>query len=110
MKNLLKLRTVALTAHEKILIAATLSLLTQSSMAFSLPGFSDLGCAMITWITGELSVLIFFIVVVITLLVGFFAKMDWTKILGIIVLFGLMKGSATLFSGFITLPAACIAV
>lgn len=85
---------------------ATTAAHAQSAGGFTLPGFKELGCKVILWLTSELSIMIFFIVVIVTLIVGFFAKMDWTKILGVIVLLGLLKGTAMLFAGFVTLPCA----
>lgn len=102
-----------LQAKEKMLLAAiAMSVAStahaQSGGGFSLPGFATIGCKIIGWLTGELSVMIFFIVVIVTLLIGFFAKMDWTKILSVVVLFGLIKGVTTIFSGFLTSSLSCI--
>lgn len=116
MKPLARLKSLTSAAHEKYLLASIALLAGESAHAgggggFSLPGFASLGCKIIQWLTGELSVYIFFIVVVCTLLIGFFAKMDWTKILGVIVLMGLLKGLVSLMTGtgFITLPTGCMA-
>lgn len=111
MKALSKLRQLAAKQNEKAILATIALLTSQSASAagFSLPGFADLGCKVISWMTGELSIMIFFIVVIVTLLVGFFAKMDWTKILGVIVLFGLLQGATSLFSGYITTSISCLA-
>jgi type IV secretory pathway VirB2 component (pilin) len=101
--------------HEKLVVFMFLALCANQASAqgtsgpFNLPGFSTLGCKVISWLTGELSVMIFFIVVVVTLLVGFFAKMDWTKVLGVIVMFGLLKGAASLFKDFVNTSISCIA-
>lgn len=117
MKNLMTaISNYKSTAEDKFLVATLILLQTQAAHAstgggFSLPGFKQLGCTVLQWLTGELSMYIFFVVVVVTLLVGFFAKMDWSKILGVIVLFGLLKGVVTLFasSGFVRgMDASCI--
>jgi len=116
MKLLANLKTLNFSTSDKVLVAFFTLLQAQSAHAqgFTLPGFSQLGCTIMQWLTGELSMYIFFIVVIVTLLVGFFAKMDWAKILGVIVLFGLLKGVVTLFasSGFMrsALPTNCISV
>lgn len=100
--------------HEKLVVFMFLALCANeasaaTSSSFNLPGFATLGCKVISWLSGELSVMIFFIVVVVTLVIGFFAKMDWTKILGVIVLFGLLKGAASLFGGYVNTSISCIA-
>jgi type IV secretory pathway VirB2 component (pilin) len=121
MKRYEKLQRNAVTQYERAIVAILCAMASQTASAqtttttttgggdFSLPGFSDLGCKVINWLTGELSVMIFFIIVIVTLLVGFFAKMDWTKILGVIVFFGLLQGATKLFSGFITTSISCLA-
>lgn len=116
MKFLTTHKSLQFSSADKMLVAFFALLQAQSAHAqgFSLPGFSQLGCTIMQWLTGELSMYIFFIVVIVTLLVGFFAKMDWAKILGVIVLFGLLKGVVTLFasSGFMrsALPTNCISI
>lgn len=106
--------------YDKFLLACVTMVQVQAAHAssggggaFTLPGFANLGCTIMKWLTGELSMYIFFIIIIVTLLVGMFAKMDWAKILGVIVLFGLLKGVVTLFanSGFMSsvLPTNCIA-
>jgi type IV secretory pathway VirB2 component (pilin) len=117
MKRYEKLKRIAASQYERAIVAILCAMASQTASAqatgsgggFTLPGFSDLGCKVISWLTGELSVMIFFIIVIVTLLVGFFAKMDWTKILGVIVFFGLLQGATKLFSGFITTSISCLA-
>lgn len=111
MKKHNQLKQILVAQHEKAIVAMLCAMTSQSAQAadFTLPGFADLGCKIISWLTGELSVMIFFIIVIVTLLVGFFAKMDWTKILGVIVFFGLLQGATKLFSGFITTSISCLA-
>lgn len=105
MRNTLKkLQSFAARSDTKAVLAAgALMLAAGPAMAqsFSLPGFSELACTVIGWLKGELAVMIFFVVVVVTLLVGFFAKMDWVKILGVIVLYGLLQGSVSLFATYV---------
>jgi type IV secretory pathway VirB2 component (pilin) len=65
------------------------------------------GCDILNWMKGELAVIIFLIVAVVTIVVGMFARMDWSKILGAVVLYGILQGLATILlsSGAITLPS-----
>jgi type IV secretory pathway VirB2 component (pilin) len=59
---------------------------------FDLPVVTQIGCALVEWMTGPLAVVIFLIVTIGTLVVGIFAKMDWTKILTVIIIFGIIQG------------------
>jgi len=78
-----------------------------SHAAFSLPVVTGVGCDILNWMKGELAVIIFLIVAVVTIVVGMFARMDWSKILGAVVLYGILQGLATILlsSGAITLPS-----
>lgn len=75
---------------------------------FSLPSLTSFVCTLLEWMTGELALGVFLIVVVITFVIGFFAKMDWTKILAVIVLYGILQGLANLFSGFLNGSLGCL--
>lgn len=104
-KSINQLRALATGREAKTLLAASALLLfagpAMAQASFTLPGFSELACTVINWLKGELAVIVFFVVVVVTLLVGFFAKMDWVKVLSVIVLFGLLQGSVSLFSTYV---------
>jgi type IV secretory pathway VirB2 component (pilin) len=77
-----------------------------ASAAISFPAIDGIGCDIVNWIKGPLAVIVFLIVAVVTFVVGMFAKMDWTKILTIVILYGVIQGLAGLAtsSGYITLP------
>ncbi len=77
-----------------IAVAALILLMPAVSHAagFSLPFISGIGCDIVKWMKGELAVMIFVIVAIGTFLVGLFAKMDWTKILSIVIIYGLLQG------------------
>jgi type IV secretory pathway VirB2 component (pilin) len=64
----------------------------QSSTPFDLPIVTQIGCALVDWMTGPLAIVIFLVVVIGTLVVGIFAKMDWTRILTVIIIFGVIQG------------------
>lgn len=68
----------------------------------ALTGSSGIGCTIVTWMKGPLAILIFVLVAVVTIIVGMFAKMDWTKILSIVVLFGILQGLATILGPFLS--------
>ena len=87
--------------------AVLLSLPAAAFAQFNVPIIDGVGCDIVNWMRGPLSILVFLIVAVSTFVIGLFAKMDWTKILTIIILYGLLQGLAgiLLASGTITLPS-----
>lgn len=78
-----------------------------ASAAISFPAIDGIGCDIVNWMKGPLAIIVFLIVAVVTFVVGMFAKMDWTKILTIVILYGVIQGLAGLAtsSGFISLPS-----
>jgi type IV secretory pathway VirB2 component (pilin) len=88
-------------------LAALLAAPMASHAAFSLPVVTGLGCDILAWMKGELAIIVFLAVTVVTIVVGMFARMDWTKILGVVILYGILQGLATILlsSGAITLPS-----
>lgn len=65
-----------------------------ASAAIQFPIIEGLGCEIVNWLKGPLAVMVFLLVAVVTFVVGMFAKMDWTKILTIIILYGVIQGLA----------------
>ncbi len=62
------------------------------SSSFDLPIVTQVGCALVEWMSGPLAIVVFLIVVIATLVIGIFAKMDWTRILTVIIIFGIIQG------------------
>ena len=62
------------------------------SAGFDLPVVSQIGCALVEWMSGPLAIVVFLLVVIATLVIGIFAKMDWTRILTVIIIFGIIQG------------------
>ena len=93
------LKTLAVTAIGGVPLAA--------SAAIEFPAITGLGCQIVTWMQGPLAVVVFMIVAVVTIVVGMFAKMDWTKILTIIILYGVLQGLTGLgqTTGFFVFPS-----
>lgn len=93
-------------ARDVLIVALALLALpvfAQSTSGFdALTGSSGIGCTIVTWMKGPLAILIFVMVAVVTIVVGMFAKMDWTKILSIVVLFGILQGLATILGPFLS--------
>lgn len=77
------------------------------ALAFDIPFISGFACDAIKYMTGPLAVIVFLVVAVVTLIVGLMAKMDWAKMLAVVIVFGLIQGLVALLksSGQIQLPA-----
>lgn len=106
MKTPMKLENIGLAAL-MMLIAADAKA-ASAGTGFGLTALNDFVCKVIEWLRGDLAVMIFFIVVIVTVVVGLFAKMDWTKILSVIILFGLLQGLTSVFQGFISTTLKCL--
>jgi type IV secretory pathway VirB2 component (pilin) len=78
--------------------------------AFDLPLISTVGCAIIKWMSGPLAIIIFLLVVIATFVVGIFARMDWSKILSVVIIYGILQGivSGALSLGYINPPTGCL--
>lgn len=97
-----------LTNYAKGLAVAGLSALPlMAHAAIDLPIITDLGCDVVNWMKGPLGIIVFMIVAVVTIVIGMFAKMDWTKILTIVILYGILQGlfGIAASTGFVNLPS-----
>lgn len=72
--------------------------LAQSGSGFQVPFVQDFGCSVVQWLKGPLAILIFVIVVVVTLVMGMIAKMDWGRIISICIIFGILIGLGSILS------------
>lgn len=90
-----------------VLMSTPIDAMAQS---FSVPFIDGIGCTVANWMKGPLAVLIFVLVVIATLVVGLITKMDWSKIITVAVVFGIIQAfvSIMLSSGKINLPG-CLA-
>jgi type IV secretory pathway VirB2 component (pilin) len=95
-----------------LLVLGIFMALPQAAFAsdFNLPIISTIGCKIVSWMQGPLSIVIFLLVAVSTIVIGMFAKMDWSKILSIVVLYGILQGLFSIVSsmGAIPLPSGCL--
>lgn len=95
-----------------LIIVAMFMALPGSAFAqsFDLPIITNIGCKIIAWMQGPLAIVIFLLVAVVTIVIGMFAKMDWSKIMSIVVLYGILQGLGTVLitSGFVNMPAGCL--
>lgn len=76
------------------LIAALLTAMPLEAMAqsFDIPFITQFGCSVVKWMKGPLAILIFVVVVVATLVIGMISKMDWSRIISVCVVFGIIIG------------------
>jgi type IV secretory pathway VirB2 component (pilin) len=83
------------------MVAALLMVLPMEAMAqtFDIPFISTFGCNVVKWMKGPLAVLIFVVVVVATLVIGMISKMDWSRIISVCVVFGIVIGLGNILAG-----------
>lgn len=76
------------------LVAALLAAMPLEAMAqsFDIPFITSFGCSVVKWMKGPLAILIFVVVVVATLVIGMISKMDWSRIISVCVVFGIIIG------------------
>ena len=88
-------------------ILLVLPSLSFAAGGFSLPFISGIGCDIVNWMKSELAIIIFLLVAVATFVIGLFAKMDWTKVLSIVVIYGILQGLATILlsTGTVQVPS-----
>ena len=81
-------------AIASLLVALILAAIPVQAMAqtFDIPFITGFGCEVIKWMKGPLAIMIFVIVVVATLVIGLMAKMDWSRIISVCVVFGIIIG------------------
>jgi type IV secretory pathway VirB2 component (pilin) len=98
------------------LAAALLALLPADAMAqqFDIPFITQFGCSVVKWMKGPLAILIFVVVVIATLVIGMISKMDWSRIIAVCVVFGIIIGLGGILANssyFQAMPAmqSCLA-
>lgn len=82
------------TALTATLVAALLAVMPIDAMAqnFDIPFITQFGCSVVKWMKGPLAILIFVVVVIATLVIGMISKMDWSRIISVCVVFGIIIG------------------
>lgn len=69
-----------------------------NTTGFSAPFINDFGCSIVAWMKGPLAILIFIIVCVATLVIGMISKMDWSRIITVCILFGIVIALGSVLS------------
>lgn len=70
----------------------------QSTSTFNIPFLNQLGCQLFSFFTGSLAIWAFILVAAGVLLIGLLAKIDFAKLVGAVVIFGLIQGLGTLLA------------
>ena len=98
------------------LVAALLTVMPLEAMAqsFDIPFITTFGCGVVKWLKGPLAILIFVLVVIATLVIGMISKMDWSRIISVCVVFGIIIGLGGILANssyFQAMPAmqSCLA-
>lgn len=60
------------------------------AQSINVPFVSSFGCSIVQWMRGPLAVLVFILVVIVTLVVGMISRMDWGRIIAVVVIFGVL--------------------
>lgn len=84
---------------------ATAMLPAISFAAFKVDFISGIGCDVLNWLKSDLSILILFLMVITIIIGGMISRMDWTRILVVIVLYGLLHGVVAIFAGQVNAPS-----
>jgi len=100
-KTAAKLNGIQLNDHQRQigrLLAIGLATVTASTAAhaLSLPFLNNIGCQIYNFLVGELAIWAFILIAAGTLLLGLVAKIDFSKLLGAVIIFGILQGLAGL--------------
>jgi type IV secretory pathway VirB2 component (pilin) len=95
-QNMKTLMTAAMVAA--LLMALPIDAMAQAQ-GFDIPFITQFGCSVVKWMKGPLAILIFVVVVVATLVIGMIAKMDWSRIISVCVVFGIILGLGGILAG-----------
>lgn len=66
--------------------------------SFSIPFLNSLGCQLYSFFTGSLAIWAFILIAAGVLLIGMLAKIDFAKLVGIVVIFGIIQGLGNLLA------------
>ena len=69
----------------------------------------EFGCSLLDFFTGSLAVWAFVLVAVITLVIGLVAKIDFSKLIQVVVIFGVLQGFGGWVAPMISNADSCIA-
>jgi len=91
-----------------IMVATLLSVLPMDAMAvtFDVPFITDFGCGVVKWMKGPLAILIFVVIVIATLVIGMINKMDWSRIIQVCMVFGVIIGLGSMLANSSYLSAS----
>ena len=95
-------------AKAAAILAALVVLAPMPAMAaaFDIPFITQFGCQVIQWMKGPLAVMIWVVVTVATLVIGMIAKMDWSRIIQVCGVFGIVVGLGSILAGSSFLQSA----
>lgn len=74
------------------------SAFAQSTSTFTIPFLNQLGCQLFSFFTGSLAIWAFILIAASVLLIGMIAKVDFAKLIGVVVIFGIIQGLGTLLA------------
>ncbi|WP_291518845.1 hypothetical protein [Acidovorax sp.] len=74
-----------------------------------LPILGEFGCSLLDFFTGSLAIWAFVLIAAGTLLIGMIARIDFAKLLSVVVIFAVIQGLGAWVAPMITNADACIA-
>lgn len=92
--------------------ALTMAVVSTNAMAagnkLEVAALGEFGCSLLDFFTGSLAIWAFVLVAVGTLLIGLVAKIDFAKLISVVVIFGVLQGFGAWVGPMITNADACI--
>ncbi len=103
-------RTVARASAASLFAAVAASnAMAQGKGKLEVKVLSEFGCSLLDFFTGSLAIWAFVLVAAGTLLIGLVAKVDFAKLISVVVIFGVLQGFGAWIAPMITNADACIA-
>jgi len=69
------------------------------SGGMDVPFITEIGCKVVKWMKGPLAILIFVVICIATLVIGMISKMDWSRIITVCVIFGIVISLGSMLAG-----------
>jgi type IV secretory pathway VirB2 component (pilin) len=69
------------------------------SGSMDVPFITEIGCKVVKWMKGPLAILIFVVICIATLVIGMISKMDWSRIITVCVIFGIVISLGSMLAG-----------
>lgn len=106
-RHLSKMKARSATVGLGIFMATSRAMAQSNKL--QIPFLDDMGCSLLNFFTGSLAIWAFVLVTVGILVIGLIAKIDFAKLISLVVIFGLIQGIGVWLAPMINNAASCIA-